>query len=68
MKILGIIVLLAWAVGTCLCWAAFMQYITLGDKRGARNLLIVSGVVVNHNSNVISFGMVNHCKRRHKRP
>lgn len=45
MKILGIICLLAWAVGTCLCWAAFMQYITLGDKRGARKLLAVSGVI-----------------------
>lgn len=45
MKILGVICLLAWAVGTCLCWAAFMEYITLGDKRGARNLLIVSGVI-----------------------
>ena len=45
MKILGIICLLAWAVGTCLCWAAFMQYITLGDKRGARKLLVISGVI-----------------------
>lgn len=45
MKILGIISLLAWAVGTCLSWAAFMLYITVGDKRGARNLLAVSGVI-----------------------
>lgn len=45
MNILGIICLLAWAGGTCLCWAAFMLYITVGDKRGARNLLAVSGVI-----------------------
>lgn len=45
MKILGIICLLAWAIGTCLGWAAFMLYITLGDKRGARKLLTISGVI-----------------------
>lgn len=45
MEILCIIMIMAWAVGACLSWAAFMLYITDGDKRGARNLLAVSGVI-----------------------
>ena len=46
MKILGVISLLSWAFGTCFCWASFMQYITYGDKRGARRLLSVGGVLL----------------------